>query len=223
MPVENIFQTANELIEMDKRNNVLWDALKTIDRRVSLRKNFAEKDSCELLNVACGQCEESRVLTAFWSFGMFDMPTRRANLTGVDHNDRSLEMASELAETPSPTNTLSFPLSPSCEFISMDATKLKDNTKLRPSYDVVFMRHPHVLDESAEDAWKQIFSAAVSKLQKESVLIVTCFTDLEKEQVNDHLIKLGITISLIYRNKNAIHYENNPEVSFDRWIIIGTK
>ena len=121
--IQRYLEIAAELKRTDQRNQQLWEALKKYFGQIKYK--VPKSRPVHILNVACGECEEARVLTAFFSTGIFGYPSSNAKLIGIDRDEISIQKAKNLLITPALSDrTDAYIVIPHCEFIVGDATKL---------------------------------------------------------------------------------------------------
>lgn len=158
----------------------------------------------DLLNLACGHCEEAAVLAAFFGRG-----GRKVRFFGMDVRDREVETARRrYAATEEAFRKLGVPTlrgdadqrELAAEFIADDATKLAGYREIPREYDIIFLRHQNVWHD--RDIWRRIYEFALARLPAHGYLIITSYFDRE------HLIALDLLKTL---GADVITSVENPQ------------
>ena len=137
-----------------------------------LQRNISIKENFQLLNLACGACNEAKTLAKV--FGISDRANeekRNMNFIGLDV--RAREIAEATARFRSDSNS-------QFEFINGDATKLDGYKQLPSSFDVIFVRHQNLWN--GKRTWEEIYHKAMEKVSPSGRLIITSYFDREHEQ-----------------------------------------
>jgi SAM-dependent methyltransferase len=196
----------------------LWRLLGELSARLPLPPGGQDlARPIDLLNLACGHCEEAAVLAAF--FGRGD---RRLRFFGMDVRDREIETARRrYAATEDAFRKLGVPRlrasgdhsEADTQFIADDATRLAGYREIPREYDVVFLRHQNVWHD--RDIWRRIYEFALARLPEHGYLIITSYFDREHLIALDLLRTLGaeVVVSLENPNSRPLDY---PGKSVDR-------
>jgi SAM-dependent methyltransferase len=167
----------------------------------------------DLLNLACGHCEEAAVLAAF-----FGRTGQRVRFFGMDVRDREVETARRRYQaTEEAFRKLGVPAlrggDEEAQFIADDATRLAGYREIPAEYDLVFLRHQNVWHD--RDIWRRIYEFALARLPAHGYLIITSYFDREHLIALDLLKTLGaeVVVSLQNPNSRALDY---PGKSVDR-------
>lgn len=172
-------------------------------------------ETINLLNLACGHCEEAAVLAAF-----FGRHGRRVRFFGMDVRDREVETARRRYQaTENAFRKLGVPKlrgdegEGEAQFIADDATKLGGYRELPGEYDLIFLRHQNVWHD--RDIWRRIYEFALARLPQHGYLVITSYFDREHLIALDLLKAIGaeLVVSLENPNSRALDY---PGKSVDR-------
>lgn len=171
----------------------------------------------DLLNLACGHCEEAAILAAFFGRG-----GRRVRFFGMDVRDREVETARRrYAATEAAFRRLGVPQlrgetdsdGTGVEFVADDATKLAGYREIPREYDLIFLRHQNVWHD--REIWRRIYEFALARLPEHGYLVITSYFDREHLIALDLLKTLGAEViaSLENPRSRALDY---PGKSVDR-------
>lgn len=147
----------------------------------ALSRYLASGGGMQLLNLACGACNEAGTLANF--FGRFSKETannRKLKFVGLDI--RAREIADAAARFRGNPNA-------EFEFLRGDATKLHDHQQLPSEFDVVFVRHQNLWNGKSD--WEKIYHKALEKLSPNGRLIITSYFDREHQQALEVIKEQG--------------------------------
>lgn len=164
----------------------------------------------KILDLACGVCEEGIVLSAFFGGGSFGNSNENVKIIGVDIKKKEIEDAIS-------SYSKSGVLQPNYEFITGDATNLDQYQQIPSEVDAVVIRHQQI--SVNEDVWTKIFQQALQGVNKEGIVIITSFSDIEHEILIEALQKLDCEIVINESNPYAKPL-SDEEISLDRNIAI---
>lgn len=195
----------------------LWRMLGALCAKLPARPGSADGGhaAIDLLNLACGHCEEAAVLAAF-----FGRNARRVRFFGMDVRDREIETAKRrYAATEDAFRQLGVPKlrggdgETDTQFIADDATKLAGYRETPREYELIFVRHQNVWHD--RDIWRRIYEFALARLADGGYLIITSYFDREHLIALDLLRAIGaeVVVSLANPNSRALDY---PGKSVDR-------
>jgi len=193
----------------------LWKMLTGLTSKLPHPPGGESGDAIDLLNLACGHCEEAAVLAAF-----FSRNGRRVRFFGMDVRDREVETANRRYEaTENVFRKLGVPKlrgdegEGEAQFIADDATKLGGYREIPREFDLIFLRHQNVWHD--RDIWRRIYEFALARLPAHGYLIITSYFDREHLIALDLLKTLGaeVVVSLENPNSRALDY---PGKSVDR-------
>lgn len=163
----------------------------------TLRRHLAARDEARVLDIACGECHEAEVLTDFVAELKGD-PDGAVQLTGLDVRAREIANARKrfgrTREANDKRGKREF------EFLSGDATKLREHVGSDDDFDLVFLRHQNYWN--GDSTWEKIFDQALEKLGADGRLIITSYFDKEHRLALEALQRLG---------GELIRTESNPE------------
>jgi hypothetical protein len=163
-----------------------------------------------ILDVACGACDEARMLSDFLGERHAGPDSRpaRTRLLGIDIRERELDEA-----------RARFRSSPAAgfEFIRADASKPGAVRELDRSVDAVFLRHQNLYNGGT--LWRRIFENALERLDDQGLLIMTSYFDREHGLAVSAFQNLGAELIANHRNpaSRPLPY---PGKSVDRHIAV---
>ncbi|MFT4549046.1 MAG: SAM-dependent methyltransferase [Verrucomicrobiales bacterium] len=193
----------------------LWRMLTELNAKLPYPPGNDATGTIDLLNLACGHCEEAAVLAAF--FGRDD---RRVRFFGMDVRDREIETAKRRYQaTENAFRKLGVPKlrgdegEGEAQFIADDATKLDGYREIPREYDLIFLRHQNVWHD--RDIWRRIYEFALARLPDHGYLVITSYFDREHLIALDLLKTIGaeVVVSLENPNSRPLDY---PGKSVDR-------
>ncbi|HUF63605.1 MAG TPA: class I SAM-dependent methyltransferase [Verrucomicrobiales bacterium] len=144
-------------------------------------------DGIRILNLACGECHESGVLTRVFAGGPRagtakpDPPT--VELVGIDVRAPELARARQ--------RDLSSHRRTFC-YIDADAARLNRHSEAAGEFDLVFMRHQNFWN--GPETWKSIFSKGLDQLSPGGRLIITSYFLHEHRLAVEAVRNLGATL-----------------------------
>jgi SAM-dependent methyltransferase len=179
----------------------LWAMLDTVVAK-SGRTPGAGRDSFDLLNLACGYCQEGAVLSAFWGRGgarvrQFAMDLRDAEIDKAKRRYAATERLFRAAGLPSVRQQDG---GAEVEFVAGDASKLAGVGQIPSQFDVVFIRHQNLWHD--RPTWQRIYEFALSRIADEGLLIITSYFDRE------HVLALELLRAL---DGEVLVSEQNPD------------
>ena len=189
---------SSEFFGQDMRH--LWMMLESVVTKSMCYPGINE-DRINLLNLACGYCEEGAVLPAFWGrtgkkvhqFSIdlrdaeIDKAKRRYALTEKIFRKAGLPNVSELSKS-----------SQSVEFIADDAIHLAEYGQIPSQFNVIFIRHQNLWHDRS--TWQRIYDFALNRLTDEGLLIITSYFDREHHLALDLIKMLGGDVLVSERN-----------------------
>jgi len=174
-----------------------------------LRRLIASGDDLQLLNLACGACNEAKTLTnVFGGSGVEADDGRNMHFVGLDVRAREIAEAADR-----------FSGGPNAEFsfINGDATKLESYGQLPGAFDVIFMRHQNVWN--GKRTWEEIYYKALEKLSPNGRLIITSYFDREHKEALEVIENQGGKLLLSKANGKSRSLAI-PGKSVDRHVAI---
>ena len=205
----------SEFFGQDMRH--LWMMLESVVTKSMCYPGINE-DRINLLNLACGYCEEGAVLPAFWGrtgkkvhqFSIdlrdaeIDKAKRRYALTEKIFRKAGLPNVSELSKS-----------SQSVEFIADDAIHLAEYGQIPSQFNVIFIRHQNLWHDRS--TWQRIYDFALNRLTDEGLLIITSYYDREHHLALDLIKMIGGKVLVSERNhlSRELSY---PGKSIDRHV-----
>jgi len=205
----------SEFFGEDMRN--LWLMLERIQIKSNLDPGKG-KDRIDLLNLACGYCEEGSVLPAFWgrhglSVKQFSVDLRDAEIDKAKRRYAATESIFKSVIDPKVVNSSSE--SSDVEFIADNAVNLSIYGQIPSKFDVVFIRHQNLWHD--RPTWQKIYDYALGSLSESGVLIITSYFDRE-HMLALELIKL-LGGNVLVTEKNELSRELDfPGKSIDRHV-----
>ncbi len=174
-----------------------------------LLRKIQGKEDLQLLDLACGACNEAKTLASvFGSVGRATGDNRTMRFVGLDVRAREIVEAG--ARVSGDTNS-------EFEFINGDATKLESYKQLPGAFDVVFMRHQNLWD--GKRTWEEIYHKALEKLSPNGRLMITSYFDREHLEAIDVIRNQGGELLVTEANENSRNLPM-PGRSVDRHLAI---
>jgi SAM-dependent methyltransferase len=170
-----------------------------------------------LLNLACGYCEEGAVLSAFWGRGgrrvrQFAMDLRHAE---IDKARRRYTATERMFEAAGVRKIRRRDEGLDVEFIADDATRLVGYGEIPENYDVVFIRHQNLWHDRA--TWQRIYEFSLARIADDGLLLITSYFDREHLLALELIKSLGGEILVSERNPNSRDL-SYPGKSVDRHV-----
>ncbi len=159
----------------------------------ALQRAIQGKGDLQLLDLACGACDEAKTLAKVFGSGEQETGEGR-NLQFVGLDVRAREIA-EAATRFAGDSKAEF------AFINGDATKLENYKQLPGSFDVVFMRHQNVWN--GKRTWEEIYHKALETLSPDGRLIITSYFDREHLEAIDAIENQGGELLLTRANEQS--------------------
>lgn len=174
-----------------------------------------------VLDLACGNCEEGYVLNAFFGGGKFGWNSDNVKLIGIDIDRDSVQQATATYGKPDFSERITKYVLPSnYEFIVGDATNLDQHSQIPKDADIIVIRHQQISDNN--QTWTKIFQQALKRINKDGIIVITSFSDIEHEELIRALQKINCEIVINEKNPFA-RLLGHKEVSLDRNIAIVKK
>jgi SAM-dependent methyltransferase len=175
------------------------------------------RDVLNLLNLACGYCEEGAVLSAFWGRGgrrvrQFAMDLRHAE---IDKARRRYAATERMFEAAGITKIRRRDEGSDVEFIADDATSLVGYGEIPEHYDVVFIRHQNLWHDRA--TWLRIFEFSLTRIADNGLLLITSYFDREHLLALELIKSLGGEVLVSERNLSSREL-GYPGKSVDRHV-----
>jgi len=199
----------------------LWVMLDSVVAK-SGRQPGAGRESFDLLNLACGYCQEGSVLSAFWG--------RRGNRVSqfaMDLRDAEIDKAKRrYAATEKLFNASGVPTikaqegGANIEFLAGDATKLAGFGQIPAVFDVVFIRHQNLWHD--RPTWQRIYEFALSRIAEDGLLVITSYFDREHVLALELVRALGGDILITEQNSDSRELPT-PGKSIDRHVAAITR
>ena len=206
---------SSEFFGEDMRN--LWLMLEKIQIKENIRPG-RDKDRIELLNLACGYCEEGAVLPAFWGRNgtqvqQYSVDLRDAEIDKAKRRYAATESIFKSAIDPKIVS--SGESAQRVEFIADNAVNLSKYGQIPSKFDVVFIRHQNLWHDRA--TWQKIYDYALNSLSNTGVLIITSYFDREHLLALELIKLLGGKIIATERNERSRQLDY-PGKSIDRHV-----
>lgn len=205
----------SEFFGQDMRH--LWIMLERIITK-SMRDPGSNEDRINLLNLACGYCEEGAVLPAFWG-----RSGKKVHQFSIDLRDAEIDKAKRrYALTEKIFRNAGLPdvrglsaSSKSVEFIADDAIHLAGYGQIPSQFNVIFIRHQNLWHDRS--TWQRIYDFALSRLTDDGILIITSYFDREHDLALELIKMLGGNVLVSERNhlSRELSY---PGKSIDRHV-----
>ncbi len=177
----------------------------------------------DMLNLACGPCEEGAILSAFFSRG-----DHRVSGYAMDLRDREVEKGKrryagteQIFRKAGIPGIQSLDQANSIEFLADDATHLVGYGQIPSTFDVIFIRHQNLWHDA--EVWRKIYEFALTRIEPEQgTLIITSYFDKEHVQALALLKKLGGQVLFSERNPDSREL-TYPGKSVDRHVALITQ
>ncbi len=174
-------------------------------------------DRIDLLNLACGYCEEGAVLPAFWGrdgkpVRQFAMDLRDAEIDKAKRRYRATEELFRRAGIPAVKRQDD---GTAVEFVAGDASKLAGLGQIPARFDVVFVRHQNLWHD--RPTWQRIYEFALDRVADDGLLIITSYFDREHLLALELLRALGGQVLVSERNADSRELDY-PGKSIDRHV-----
>ena len=194
----------------------LWSMLERVVAK-SRRSPAGGRDELDLLNLACGYCQEGAVLSAFWGGGgkrvrQFAMDLRDAEIDKARRRYAATERLFRAAGVP---GIRAQDGGSSIEFVAGDASKLAGYGQIPAQFDVVFIRHQNLWHDRA--TWQRIYEFALGRIAGDGLLVITSYFDREHLLALDLLRALGGVVLVSERNPDSRELDY-PGKSIDRHV-----
>jgi len=169
----------------------LWAMLDLVLTRAD-RNPGRGKDDLDLLNLACGRCEEGSVLSAYFGRGrrtvrQFALDLREGEIDRGRRRYRATE--SLFQEAGVPKIRAGGRQASTIEFVADDATRLVGYGEVPERFDVVFIRHQNLWFDRA--VWQRIYEFCLARISDGGVLVITSYFDKEHIEALSVLRSLG--------------------------------
>jgi len=206
---------SSEFFGQDMRH--LWIMLESIVTK-SMRDPGSNEDRINLLNLACGYCEEGAVLPAFWGRSgkkvyQFSIDLRDAE---IDKAKRRYALTEKIFREVGLPDVREFSENfKGVEFIADDAINLAGYGQIPSQFNVIFIRHQNLWHDRS--TWQRIYDFALSRLTDDGILVITSYFDREHFLALELIKMLGGNVLVSERN----HFSRElsyPGKSIDRHV-----
>jgi hypothetical protein len=206
---------SSEFFGQDMRH--LWIMLESIVTK-SMRDPGSNEDRINLLNLACGYCEEGAVLPAFWGRSgkkvyQFSIDLRDAE---IDKAKRRYVLTEKIFREAGLPDVREFSENfKGVEFIADDAINLAGYGQIPSQFNVIFIRHQNLWHDRS--TWQRIYDFALSRLTDDGILVITSYFDREHFLALELIKMLGGNVLVSERNylSRELSY---PGKSIDRHV-----
>ena len=210
-------------LAIEFRNQQFWEMLKKYVTPDLYER--PEEGPLTILNVACGRCEEARCLCAFFSSGIYGLPTTKARLVGIDVNGKEIAEAQRIISKPPPTEANTpFTVQPQCHFIEGDASRMFEYEDIPKLADIVVVRHQYLMSdmEKNQTLWFGVMKAAIYHLSSTGLGVITSYKEFEN-QILLKILKL-LPCEVILNEPNpfgqSIQDPKYPDVAYDKYVTL---
>lgn len=190
----------SEFFGQDMRR--LWVMLDSVLAK-SCRHPGSDRETFDLLNLACGYCQEGSVLSAFWG-----RTGKRVSQFAMDLRDAEIDKAKRrYAATEKLFNAAGVPTikaqdgGANVEFLAGDATKLAGFGQIPAQFDVVFIRHQNLWHD--RPTWQRIYEFALSRIADDGLLVITSYFDREHVLALELIRALGGDVLVSLQNPDS--------------------
>ena len=194
--------------KVGERRRKFWNTLVDVVQKSGYK--VGRQRGARVLNLACGKCPESIVLSAFFGGNYFGFPSDDVELVGIDIKAEDIDEARSLAGT-SPSNM---------KFVAGDATSLDTYEETQGKFDVVVIRHQNIANRNnGKEIWTKIFEQALSRLTDDGIIILTSHADEEHKMMIDAFRGLGGEVIVNQSNPFAERL-SRPEIAVDKNVAV---
>ncbi|HRQ90783.1 MAG TPA: class I SAM-dependent methyltransferase [Bacteroidia bacterium] len=162
-----------------------------------VKRRLERAGEARVLDLACGDCREARVLGDF-AAELKGSAETTVSLTGIDVRAREIADAARKHGRRSRADDARG--AREHEFLVGDATRLNELRELGEDFDLVFLRHQNYWNGGRD--WEEIFDHALSKLGPDGRLVITSYFDKEHSLALEAIQRLG---------GELVATESNPE------------
>jgi len=174
-----------------------------------------------VLDLACGECKEGYVLSAFFGGNQYGLPSDKVKIVGIDVDKSEIDRAIRRQQKPDYSQKITTWHQPSnFEFICGDVTRLNQYPEIPQQVDVVIIRHQQISDN--EQKWLQIFRQGLERITQGGFILITSYSDIEHQMLIEVLQKLPCQIVLNEKNPWARPL-SHKEISLDRNVVIAKR
>jgi len=195
----------------------------------TLKEVFGERDfkgrkpkSTTVLNLACGFCEESRLISAFFSSGIPGIPTEQVKFFGIDYDKGAIETAITSSRALDPFfYSERFSLSINATFVCGDATNLDAYPEIPKEIDIMIVRHQFIARAPIE--FEKMVAGALKRLKPTGLMLFTSFADSEQSLLTEMLNQLPCEILLAKENPHAVELKEKFKegyIAIDKYICL---
>ena len=212
--------------EHGKTGEIFWNML--VDKVHQTGFELPQGKTVEVLDLACGACEEGRALNSFFGGRIYPGFSPDVNLAGIDVDAESIENAKYNGRVWDEQKRENY-LPENMHFIVGDGTRLEDYPEIPKQADVVIIRHqqlvgdPDRLQEESEEIWRKIFSQAFERVRPEGIVIITSHDEYQNDYAKKVLESLSCEIVLDQNNPYARPKESRYSVTDDHRILVVRK
>lgn len=199
--------TAKEVSERKEGNDSqrFWNLLADINERINFIPPSGRKT--QILDIACGPCEETKLLTGFFGGGSFEVNGENADFVGIDIDPDRIRQAKK-------SNSLQ-----NVKFICGDATNLNQYEGIPSQADIIVICNQQI--SQSRDVWSKIFQQAIQRFNQGGILIITSLSDNEHFLLKETLRELPCQIVLDQQNQHSKPITENA--SKDKNVLVVTK
>lgn len=176
----------------------------------------------KVLDVACGVCEESRLISAFFSTGVAGFPSDGVELICLDSDLGAIQTAAASLDALDPFfYSPRFHIGMRAVFIHGDATLLDKMAEVPKELDFALMRHQFAV--RSPDAVKKITEKVLLRLKARGVMLFTSFCEEEHLRLKKVLAEIPCEILLEKENPRALPIKETfleGPVAIDKYVCL---
>lgn len=175
-----------------------------------------------ILVLACKDCEEARILKSYFSGNKlgYGHETDAVFLMGVDENP---ELIKKAINKNSYFKAREKFLPPSYLFVAGDLCQIGKLKEIPDELDVVVLRNPEFEDDKK---WASVLAQAVKKIRPEGIILITCFSEEEKNSILVAMADIGLQVLSEKLNEFAKKESSagkNSRAVYDKWVIVAKR
>lgn len=212
--------------EQGETKDIFWNML--VDKIHQTGFELPQGRPVEVLDLACGTCEEGKTLNSFFGGRIYPEFSPDVNLTGIDVDAESIENAEYNNRVYDKQKKENY-LPANMKFIVADATRLEQYPEIPQQADVVIIRHQQLVgdpdrsQEESQEIWRKIFSQAFERVRPEGIVIITSHDEYQNDYAKKVLETLDCEIVLDQDNPYARPRESRYSVTDDHRVLIVRK
>ncbi len=197
-----------------------WETLKEVFGERDFKTRRSQPTT--VLDLACGFCEEARLLASFFSSGIAGVPTEQARVIGIDRDKEAIEAAIASSRALDPFfYSDRFYLAMNGTFLCGDATDLKAYREIPQEVDVILVRHQFIARDS--QGFEKMVAGALPRLKASGRMLFTSFAESEQQELLEMLKRLPCETLSAKQNPHAVELKEKFKegyIAIDKFICL---